>query len=392
MRVLLVSDFYPPAPGGLEAHVRRLAHALCRRGHNVHVVTSGRSTSDTMDGPVPVTTRPSAIARFTKLYASAARPFPPPWRDPEVSSAIVDVASRFKPDVVHAHGWSAFSVPDVAPLVVTLHDHGLRCPKKTLLRQGAECGTGIGMPCLTCSSETQGMSKRLVFSSALSRATPRLAKQARLFLAVSTSVRDRALEGGLDPGGLAVVPNFLDLPDETPSPLPLSPTFLYVGPGDAHKGRGVLLDAFARLTAGSSRLIVVGDGAVETHHQGVEFRGRLSGEPLWKSYREASLLVVPSIWPEPCPTVVLEAFGRGRPVVGSRIGGLTDLVENGRSGALVPPNDAAALARDLARLAADRPLLERLSSGAFQRASDFTGQAVVPQIEMSYAKAIGLAA
>ena len=66
--------------------------------------------------------------------------------------------------------------------------------------------------------------------------------------------------------------------------------------------------------------------------------------------RQARIIVVPSIWHDVAPLVVLEAFASGKPVVASAVGGLPELVREGETGRLVPPNDPAALAAALADL------------------------------------------
>jgi 2-deoxystreptamine N-acetyl-D-glucosaminyltransferase/2-deoxystreptamine glucosyltransferase len=86
---------------------------------------------------------------------------------------------------------------------------------------------------------------------------------------------------------------------------------------------------------------------------------------------------------------VLEAMAHGRPVVGSRIGGIPDLVEDGLSGLLVRPNDPAALADALSRILTDHDLRHRLAAGARARAEQFSTGAVVPRIEKVYAAVRG---
>ena len=66
--------------------------------------------------------------------------------------------------------------------------------------------------------------------------------------------------------------------------------------------------------------------------------------------RQARIIVVPSIWHDVAPLVVLEAFASGKPVVASAVGGLPELVREGETGRLVPPNDAEALAAAIADL------------------------------------------
>jgi glycosyltransferase involved in cell wall biosynthesis len=85
----------------------------------------------------------------------------------------------------------------------------------------------------------------------------------------------------------------------------------------------------------------------------VRFRGWLSAEALARELAEASVLALPSLWPEPFGLVGIEAHCAGRPVVASDTGGVRDWLDDGVSGVLVPPGDADALARALGQLLAD---------------------------------------
>jgi len=387
VKVLLVSDFYPPAPGGLEAHVRRLALALHRRGEEVTVLTGGEPPFP--DDGFAVHGARVGLDRVPLAYRGRA--LHPPWPDRTFTAALCDLLDRVEPDVVHAHGWCEFSAVAAAagrwPVVVTLHDHGLRCPKKNLLRGGVECAHGRGLRCLACPGPEQGTAKRIVLAAALGRTAPRLHAGVARYIAVSRHVARRHLEAlprGAD--RVEVIPNFLDPPPE-PFTEPGGDQVLYIGPSDRHKGLAVLLAAWRRMRAATpARLVVVGAAADEVAGDvdGVEFTGRLSGDATIRRLREAALLVVPSVWPEPCPTVVLEALAAGRPVIGSRIGGIPDLVAHGETGLLVPAGDEAALAGAIASMLADRPALAAMARAAHRAAEAFATDAVVPRIVAVY--------
>ncbi|MBO0684248.1 MAG: glycosyltransferase family 4 protein, partial [Candidatus Dormibacteraeota bacterium] len=96
----------------------------------------------------------------------------------------------------------------------------------------------------------------------------------------------------------------------------------------------------------------------------------------------------PSIWPDPCPTVVLEAMASGRPLVTTSIGGITDMVVDGESGLRVTPGDAGELAAALARLLDGPEIGRRLGAGGRERAQAFTAGRVVPRIEAVYERAV----
>jgi glycosyltransferase involved in cell wall biosynthesis len=390
MRILLVSDFFPPDTGGMEAHVELLAKELLRRGHHVAIVT----TSENPVGVAGAVVRhaSTSLQRVPRAFQSAARAYPPPCRDLELHRSVRRTASWWKPDLIHAHGWCAFSCywQGSPPLVITLHDHGMRCPKKTLLRENAECVAGRGTCCATCSGG-QSLAKRMCLSAALGYAVPALASHTSRLIAVSESVAGRLAElhGPLPP--VEVVPNFITVSDKRASSQSDRRVVLFVGPDSTHKGRPVLIDAFRRLKLKGARLHLVGTGE-RIEGPDITSTGYLTGEELARQFQTSSVVVVPSVWPEPCPTVALEAMAYGKPVIGSRIGGIPDIVEHGRSGLLVRPNDPMELAAALSAVLADDNLRGRLGRGAQKRAELFDASVVVPRLESSYMAALSGAA
>jgi glycosyltransferase involved in cell wall biosynthesis len=169
---------------------------------------------------------------------------------------------------------------------------------------------------------------------------------------------------------------FMDLEpflESEPAPLPERPVALFVGVLERYKAIDVLADAW-RLAAPrlpDASLHMVGRGTLR------EVPGELVAElPAQASWREAiptpevaraldaaTVLVLPSR-SEGLGRVVIEAFCRGRGVIGSRVGGIPDLVEEGQTGLLVPPEDAPALAAALVRVLSERTLAEQFGAAA----------------------------
>jgi glycosyltransferase involved in cell wall biosynthesis len=168
----------------------------------------------------------------------------------------------------------------------------------------------------------------------------------------------------------AVFPAYVDLSafvERPPAPLPERPVALFVGALERYKGVDVLADAWPRVAARvqDATLRVVGDGpeAGAIDRLGVAWDRRLGSDAVARALDDAALLVLPSR-SEGLPRIVIEAFCRGRAVVGTRVGGIPDIVEDGINGLLLEPEDPEALADALARCLTDRELLARLSAGA----------------------------
>jgi glycosyltransferase involved in cell wall biosynthesis len=168
---------------------------------------------------------------------------------------------------------------------------------------------------------------------------------------------------GIEPAGS--FPTFVDLDAFTraaPVPPPAAPAALFVGVLEPYKNIDGLAAAWPDVVARvpEARLHVVGKGSraavveeLVSREQSVRWTPELDAAGVADALDGATLLVLPSR-SEGMGRVVIEAFARARPVVGTRVGGIADLVEDGVNGVLVPPADAAALTAALAALLCDR--------------------------------------
>jgi glycogen(starch) synthase len=390
MNILLVADGYPPIPGGLESHVARLARYLHRKGHKVAVVAVAGG-GESLD-PWEVISSSTSFARVPGLHQDPLRQLPPPWPDRTLVKAIDVAAERIQPNVIHAHGWCAASAKKVAarreiPLVVSLHDYGMLCPLRTLLNGGSACSHVAGLRCFDCRGSNQSLPKRLGLASGLV-----ISRKGRwsepTFVAVSEAVAKIHRQAGLDVD-IKVIPNFIDLPASAPAAVPDRGSILFVGSSAEAKGFAVLRRAHQQLL-GRGLLPVLNHvgGVQEASRSLVVESGRLQGSQLADAFVDACVVVVPSVWEEPCPTVALEAMAASRPVVASAIGGLREIVESGVSGYLVPPGDSLALANALELLVTDRERCSAMGLAGRHRLHKFSTEVVGPQIEAAYVSAL----
>ena len=404
MRILLLSQFYPPVIGGEERHVRNLAAALAARGHDVSVGTQRHPGSPDFetDGRVRVHRLPGTLQRLTGLHADAERPHVPPFPDPELTLALARLVEKEKPDVVHAHNWIYASFLPVkmrtgVPFVVSLHDYGLVCPKKNFMHRATELCAGPKMTrCLACATAHYGPVKAVVTTLA-NRATGLLARgMVDRFIPVSRAVArhnrlDRA--DARRKGSYEVIPNFV--PDDVGAPgpedaclsaLPKGEFILFVGDMMRLKGIDVLLKAYAALDR-APPLVLIGRRTTSTPEvfpPNVHALGTWPHAAIMHAWRRSLFGVLPSTGPEACATVIVEAMASGKTVVASDIGGMPDLVDDGDTGLLVRPGDVQGLRWAMQRLLDDRGLLARLSDTALARVGRLQAGSVVPRIEQVY--------
>jgi glycosyltransferase involved in cell wall biosynthesis len=402
LRILIISQFYPPGWGGQQQHVQNLSRALARRGHRVSVaILEPPADRLPLDDPgVEIHHLRTSVQRVDRLFSSPLR-FAPPLPDPEAMAGLRRIIRTERPDVIHAHDWLSRSVvPNVArgerPLVVTLHDYSLVCAQKRLVHRRAPCSGPRAGKCLACAIGHYGRVKgpsAAVGNWVGSRAEQRAAS---MYIAVSQAVADgnRLEHRGLP---FRVIPNFVaddigTLPEGDGPALARLPErgfLLFVGDVAHDKGVETLFDAY-RMLVDPPPLVLLGHRllSLENMPRGVLSLGVASPATVMAAWRRSLAGVVPSIYPDPCPTVVMEAMAAGRPLVAARNGGIPDLIDDGRTGLLVPHSDPAALARALQRLLTSPDLRRRMSDAARLTFQRFTATSVVPRIEQVYVETL----
>ena len=392
----MAAQFYPPINGGEERHVRNLATALVARGHEVDVLTiaPGRETAGTtIEDGVRVIRTFSSAQRLPLLHTDSGRPHSLPIADTEVRHAATRLIAEGDYDVIHAHNWIVGSVLHPAqvhgvPVVLTLHDYSHVCTVKRYMRAGQECAGPSARGCASCATGHHGAGGAVI--AGLNRyARAARARSVSQFLAVSSAVaqRNQLAEGSVP---FQVVPNFIPhaiLADVAEVAGPAGPDAPLVFVGDLSKDKGVdvLLAAYAQLDSPPPlRLAGRRAGAALDLPPGAEVLDELTHPEVLALMRGARAVVVPSVWPDPCPTVVLEAMALGRPVVAAASGGIVDMVTDGRTGHLVPPGDVPALAAALRGVIANPERSYRLGLAGRGAVVEFTDARVVPLVESIY--------
>jgi glycosyltransferase involved in cell wall biosynthesis len=400
VRILMLSDLYPPSVGGMEQYASALSQELAARGHEVSVATLEHqfAPSESSDGLVRVHRIKGTFGRMPGLFSDPRRTMAPPLADPEMVLALGGILRRERPHIVHAHNWAVNSFAPLkawsnARLVLTLHDYSFVCAKKTMLRHGQRC-VGPGPRCLDCAAQQYGALKASATLLALHTFNRIAARAIDMFLPVSASVAraSRLAESHLP---YKVIHPFAPEEDAAQRPsdgaylseLPDEPFILFVGALVPFKGFDVLLDAFQQLPQ-PPPLVLIGMERLDTP------RGKLPASVrvlrnwphrlVLHAWRRAMLGVIPSIGPEGFPLVALEAMAAGRPVVASDIAGLNEAVVHGTTGLLVPPGDPAALRDALQCLLSDTDLRANLGTAALAHSKRFRAAETVAHIEDVY--------
>ena len=333
MRILIAHNAYQQR-GGEDSVVEDEIALLRRHGHAVEVFQRHNDELEVM-------TQWKAAMDTVWSRKSAAD-----------LTAVID---RFRPDIVHFHNTfplispSAYWAVQTAglPVVQTLHNFRLFCPQAMFLRGGHVCEDCLGhQPWRSvlhaCYRDSRAQSAVLSGMLAWHRALGTYRDKVTRYIALNEFCRRKFVEGGLPAERVVVKPNFVDFAGAQPSP---RAGLLFVGRLSPEKGLRTLREAMALLP--EVQLRVAGDGpeaAVLDGIAGVTKLGRLIVDDVRQEMSAATALVVPSISYETFGLVVIEAFACGTPVIASRIGALAGLVEDGVTGLLFEPGNAADLA------------------------------------------------
>ncbi len=357
MRVVLANKFLYPK-GGAERAVLDLGAELTRRGHRVDYFGMEHP-----DNAVPP--EAAELVRFRDYHQPGWRR----WRDAaemlyslDAKRRMTRLLRRVRPDVVHFHNIYHQMTPSVidavrdagVPAVLTVHDYKLVCPRYDMLRHGQPCDACVEEGPVAClrfrCAGSAARSLWLAAESALHRV--RASYDAiRLFLVPSHFLEQVLQRAGFETARLRWLPNFAP-PISGPVPDAQVGRFLYAGRLSPEKGVETLVRAALALPRGE--LIICGDGPLReplaalarTAPPGrIQLRGHLGRAALAAEMGRAFCTAVPSEWFENAPFAVLESMAAGRAVLASRIGGLPELVQDGTTGALLPPGDIGAWTR-----------------------------------------------
>lgn len=365
--------------GGAEKSVLALKYGLEKRGHQVKIMSSDRDPHE---------------QHFSDYESRHIKGFFSHLWSKSAYSTLKRALDEFQPDVVHFHTMGELS-PSVLfalggrPALLTVH--GPEEYTKTMLKWYLPSHAFNG----TVSIKNLKFFGMLyyVFFRYLQRPLYKLGFKNLKVLVSPSKYLAAQLEKENFGRPIRQIYNGIELPES--KKLGESPIILYVGRLEHVKGVDVLLQAMPEVLRAmpDALLKIVGDGPdrkmfeKKTRELGVsgavKFEGWLKGAETMKAFGDARILVVPSVWPENLPTVIIEALAVGRPIIGSRVGGIPELVEDGVTGAIVEPKDAGQLAKSIVELMQDPGLADR-SVAAQQSARRFGLSYFVENIERVY--------
>jgi glycosyltransferase involved in cell wall biosynthesis len=314
----------------------------------------------------------------------------------EAGQNFASLLDDFKPDVIHVHGIYHQLTPAIIPpaiergipIAFTLHDYKIICPAYHFFRAGVgvceECKGGRQYMCAVhkCAQGSLPADSIYALDGWLQWHRGTIRDTVSAFVGPCRFIVDKFAEHGFAREKLHYVPNFFQTTDDRPvSPDAVAALrakygkfLLYFGRLSVEKG---LTDLVSAAALACVPLVFVGQGKEEAALRAqaaslgvvARFTGHLTGADLWAHVEAAHAVALPSIWYEIAPKSILEAQARGKAVLTTAIGGLPEMVEDGVTGFVTPPNDAPAFGRAIATaFAMDDAALAALGDAARHRA------------------------
>ncbi len=396
MKICFVSNLYPPnVLGGAEIVVEKMALAIQERGHESVIITTSPDEDE------HVINRDNTVIyqlNTTKLYPTykqtegqgIKKPF---WHvfdlwNNDTLNAIKKILVDECVDVVHVNNFKGLSLAsfkagkDVGiPVIYESHDFSLICPRANLIR----------------GNNTLCQNRNFVCNQYVNVQRKLLDDNVDLLISPSQFMIDKFRDN-----------DFFRNIDCVKIPLGVEYTshmtvksydtidITYIGTLGKHKGVDTLITAFKDINDSNIRLHIIGKGYDEDEFKlmagdddRIVFHGFVDNREIMKYYELTNVLVIPSICYDNSPLVVYESFSTGTPVIGSDIGGIPELIEEGYNGYLFESGNSDSLKEKLVKVINDKELLKTLEVNASNSLPEDSMDVMINRIIEQYHKVVG---
>jgi len=411
LKILIAVHGFPPThSAGAERRAERMVRWLTAQGHQVTVFTV-----ESLEAPafsVNTTSDNGSTIHRLSYNVSEGNHFRNLYDFPQIGQAFLDVLASDTFDLVHVvsgyllGGQVILNARQAGiPVVVTLTEYWFMCARLNLIRATGEVCSGpeTDAKCARCLMEDKRRYRfisqsapqpvtelfwSLMEHSPVSHAMTQTIKERRitlrqvleaadLVISPSRYLMNKFAEFGFDTQKFVFMRQGLQkpAPDLKPPPEPASSTLTlgYVGQIKYHKGVDLLVDAVIDLLNSGFQLNLELWGseteepdyvaALKAHtraYPSIQWKGRYLGSDVWKVLSGFDTLVIPSRWYENSPNVILEAYETKLPVIGTNLGGTSELIEHGKTGLCFELNNKDDLLQQIKRILQEPGLLPNL--------------------------------
>jgi glycosyltransferase involved in cell wall biosynthesis len=405
-KIVICTNAYPPRfIGGAELIAHYQAKVLKKQGHEV-LVFAGLSddkgkrysvNEDVFEG-IPVQRVCLHSSDYNGEYVN--------FYHKEVEDLFSRLLDDFSPDIVHFHNIIGLSVglPEIArhrniKTILTLHDYWGICHKNTLIKDDGLICEDFG-ECTKC--------RPFIFDERWTSLPSRMRKD---YIALKLRDMDAVISptaylakiyerSGLFRHKIRVVPNGIDIArfqKVGQKKKHQEVRFSFIGHLGRHKGVQTIIEALLHIKAKERvKLNIVGEGGQRSEleeivqkagvNKSVKFWGKVDNNRIEKVYAKTDVLILPSIWPENQPVTITEAMACSLPVIAARMGGIPELVEDGKTGYLFEARNPKDLALKMSAFLADPSKIVEFGDNGFKKIAEYTFENQVDDIIQIYSE------
>lgn len=367
MRIMILHDFSHLYGGG-EVYIQMIKEALENEGHIVRVVAGKTNLEETqISDRYLFSSQKKIIGRLTRQNNIIAR------------FQLKKEIGIFKPDVIHIQSLFYNLSPSILkdliniPTLLTIHNYIIFCGTgiKYIPKTKEICKHDFGKICFQkkCISK-----KEYFFQNLIRKELRKNLQNVDLFIPCSTYGEKLLIKNGYS--NCKLVHHGIKTKEFFPSKIPLKKTAMFIGRLEFEKGIDLLIKAFNDIIIKypDAELLIVGEGPEEkflksiSASENIKFVGKQPRKKINQFYKDSCFTIIPSIWPENSPIVIYESLALGRPVIGTRVGGIPDLIDHNKTGLIIEPNNKEEIKEAIEKLFNNRKKLELMSDNARKEA------------------------
>lgn len=380
MKILMINKFFY-IKGGSETYYFALKEILQKNGHTVidfSMKDDKNFSSEYSDYFVDNVNynNPKNFFQSVKYALKIIYSF-------EARHKLKKLIEATQPDIAHLHIFQhqlSLSIIDILnshniPIVYTAHDLKMLCPNYQMFNNHKICEKCKKHKYYQCTL-SKCVKKSYIKSAIISIESyvnylKKSYDSIKYIITPSKFYNNKFKEFGINPERLVYIPNFLENNQQIEKQYSFNGNYVYFGRLSEEKGLYILIDAFKNF---NKKLIVIGTGPMEEELRkyvikekinNVIFKGFKQKNELQRIVKKAKCVVAPSSWYENSPYSIIESLQLGKPIIGSDLGGISEMIINNKNGFLFKNNDINSLIDCLNKM-------ENLNEVYYQKFSDYS--------------------
>lgn len=379
MKILLINKFFY-LKGGAERYFFELGELLEKKGHEVIYFS--------MDHPN------NRQSKYSKYFASEVNQENPGLNFKGLKDSlrifwsfnarkkIKQLIKDKKPEIAHIHNIYGQLSPSILgvlkknkiPVVMTVHDYKMICPNYILFTKGNACTRCkkrkyYNSVFYKCQKNSIIASLLVCLELYFHKLFKLYERNIDLYLCPSKFMKQKFEQFEIK-GKKLILPYFLNIENYKPN-YTNQDYFLFFGRVSKEKGIKVLIEAWKQLDK-NIKLIIAGTGPEENeinnlikkNKLNIEMVGAKKGAVLKKLVQNSTAVILPSVWYDNSPLVIYESFALGKPVIGSEMGGIPEMIENNKTGFVFGNRNTKELAKIINKFVKNKNLSEKIGKQA----------------------------